>query len=253
MKGCGAFAAMLPYRPTLPDTTSKHVLDEWRLAVKRNLPCLVIPHPDTRLSAETRELPGFAEAAGDTGRLFEYAQDLAEKWRAPERKPHIFYATEFRKTELHRRVTRTVEAVTGVPCVMGQDLPGPVQQEILRKVSGATMVLADITGNSPNVYVEIGAALSAGVPVVLLRESSSSRPAFMLADQPLYAYATDAELVARAVKVAYPHRRFLKPQEARLVPRARGSAGGAGSGNPRCARSRGGCGWRCGPCPYRPR
>ena len=80
-------------------------------------------------------------------------------------------------------------------------------------VSSATMVVADITRDSPNVYIEIGAALAAGVPVALLREGPLGRPAFMLRDQQVYDYATEAELVARAVKVTYRCRRFLKPQQ----------------------------------------
>lgn len=72
------------------------------------------------------------------------------------------------------------------------------------------LVLADITGDSPNVYIEAGAALSAGVPVALLRAGPQGRPPFMLRDQQVYDYATDAELVGRAIQVAYPYRRFLQ-------------------------------------------
>lgn len=98
---------------------------------------------------------------------------------------------------------------------MGEYVPwhsanGSVQREILRTAAGASMVLADITGDSPNVYIEVGAALSAGVPVALLRAGPPGRPAFMLRDQQVYDYATDAELVGRAVRVAYPYRRFLQ-------------------------------------------
>jgi len=85
-----------------------------------------------------------------------------------------------------------------------------VQREILRAAAGAALVLADITGDSPNVYIEAGAALSAGVPVALLRAGPQGRPPFMLRDQQVYDYATDAELVGRAIQVAYPYRRFLQ-------------------------------------------
>jgi hypothetical protein len=69
------------------------------------------------------------------------------------------------------------------------------------------MVLADITGNSANVHIEIGAALAGGVPVALLREGPPGRPAFMLRDQQVYDYA---ELIGRAVRLTYPYRRFLQ-------------------------------------------
>ena len=87
---------------------------------------------------------------------------------------------------------------------------GSVQRDILSAAAGASMMLADITGNSANVHIEIGAALAAGVPVALLRKGPPGRPAFMLRDQQVYDYATDAELIGRAVRVTYPYRRFLQ-------------------------------------------
>jgi len=50
-----------------------------------------------------------------------------------------------------------------------------VQRDILRAAAGASMVLADISGESSNVYIETG-----------------------------------AELIGRAVRVTHPYRRFLQ-------------------------------------------
>jgi hypothetical protein len=215
MDGCGAFAAALPYRSSGPDTTSKYVLDEWRTAAERGLPCLVIPHPDITLSAETRDLPGLVAPSADGRVISGYAENLAEEWATPRRVPYFFFATEFGDSELRRRVVQTVEAVTGVSCRTGEYVTwssptGSVQRDILRAAAGATMVLADITGDSANVYVEAGAALAAGVPVALLRKGPPGRPTFMLRDQQVHDYATDAELIARAVRLTYPYRRFLQ-------------------------------------------
>jgi hypothetical protein len=215
MDGCGAFAAALPYRPSGPNTTSRYVLDEWRLAAERRLPCLVIPHPDVQLAAQTRDLPGLVAPSADTGVLSGYAENLAEEWDTPRRVPYFFYVTEFGDGELRRRVVQTVEAVTGVSCRTGEYVSwsspaGSVQRDILSAAAGASMVLADITGNSANVHIEIGAALAAGVPVALLRKGPPGRPAFMLRDQQVYDYATDAELIGRAVRLTYPYRRFLQ-------------------------------------------
>lgn len=101
--------------------------------------------------------------------------------------------------------------MTGLPCRIGEYVEGgSVQREILRMVTNASVVIADISGNSPNVYIEIGAARAASVPVALLRKGPPGRPTFMLRDQQVYDYATDAESVARAVRVSYPYRRFLQ-------------------------------------------
>ena len=125
MDGCGAFAAALPYRPSGPDMTSKYVLDEWRLAAERRLPCLVIPHPDVQLAAQTRDLPGLVAPSADTGALSGYAENLAEEWDTPRRVPYFFYVTEFGDGELRKRVVQTIEAVTGVPVGPGSTCRGP--------------------------------------------------------------------------------------------------------------------------------
>ena len=127
--------------------------------------------------------------------------------------PYFFYATDFGNRELHRRVTQIVEAVTGVSCRMGEYVSwsakaGSVQRYILRAAAGASMVLADITGESSNVHIETPALPRR--PVALLRKGPLGRPAFMLRDQQVYDYATDAELIGRAVRLTYPYRRFLQ-------------------------------------------
>jgi hypothetical protein len=43
-----------------------------------------------------------------------------------------------------------------------------------------------------------------------LRKGLPGRPSFMLRDQQVYDYATDAELIGRAVRVTHPYRRFLQ-------------------------------------------
>jgi hypothetical protein len=101
-------------------------------------------------------------------------------------------------------------AVTALPCILGEYVTGDVvQREILRAVSAAALVIADISGDSPNVYIEIGAAKAANVPVFLLRKGRPGRPAFMLRDQQVWDYSTGPELLARALRIVYPYRRTL--------------------------------------------
>ena len=103
-----------------------------------------------------------------------------------------------------------VEAVTTLPCILGEYVKGQVvQREILHAVSHASLVLADISGHSPNVCIELGAARAANVPVFLLRQGPPARPAFMLRDQQVWDYATDAELLGRVIRIAHPYRRTV--------------------------------------------
>ena len=77
-------------------------------------------------------------------------------------------------------------------------------------VTNSSVLVADTSGDSPNVYTEIGAARGADVPVALLGSGKPRRPTFMLRDHEVYDYATDAEAIGRAVRVTYPYRRFLQ-------------------------------------------
>jgi TIR domain len=213
LDSCGAFVAVLPYRSTAPHKTSKYVLREWELAISHDLPCLVIPHQDVDLPKEMLERPGLVTPSEDTELLLDYAVNLSEEWRTPHREPYVFYATDFglEGRELRTLAKESIEAVTGLSCRIGEYVEDtPVQSSILRMVTNASVLLADISGDSPNVYVEIGAARGAGVPVALLRRGLPGRPAFMLRDQQVYDYTTDAESVARAIRVSYPYRRFLQ-------------------------------------------
>jgi len=179
---------------------------------------MVVPDPQVRLPAELVGLPGVAPpAAGDDKALRDAAAALSEDWATPVRPPYVFFATDFSRDggAVRAAVKDVVESVTNMPCVLGENLSaGVVQSEILQKVARATVVLADITGDSPNVFLEIGAARVADVPVYLLREGPSARPPFMLRDHEVRGYDNPAELLGRARSVTYPYRRTLLDPDA---------------------------------------
>lgn len=104
-----------------------------------------------------------------------------------------------------------MEAITAVPRRVGEYVEGEaVQRDILRSAMEASLVLAAISGDGPNVYVEIGAARARPrCRSCFLRRARSVGPAFMLRDQQVWDYETDAELIARVVHACYPYRRSL--------------------------------------------
>jgi hypothetical protein len=213
LESCGAFAAVLPYRPTAPHKTSSYVLREWELALKADLPCLVVPDPNVDLSAELSERRGLVKHTDDAELLLDYAVGLSEEWRVPRKEPYVFFAADFglEGKELRTLMKESIEAATGLPCRTGEYIQGsPVQTEIFRMVTNSSVLIADTSGDSPNVYTEIGAARGAEVPVALLGSGKPRRPTFMLRDHEVYDYATDAEAIGRAVRVTYPYRRFLQ-------------------------------------------
>ena len=216
MEDCGAFAAVLPYRELSTSRTSKYILREWELATGLGLPCLVVADPRVDLPSDVAARPGLVAAPADgtrtSKRIAQAPAELAEEWTTPCRSHYVFYATDF-DTEgkpLRSAVKELVEAITALPCVLGEYVHGePVQREILRAVAGSTLVLADVAGGSPNVHVVVGAARAHDVPVRLLRKGLPGRPAFMLRDQQVSDYETEADLLGRVAQIICPYRRSL--------------------------------------------
>lgn len=52
--------------------------------------------------------------------------------------------------------------------------PGQVTAQIVRSLTAARLVIADLTGRNPNVYYELGVAHSFGIPVVILVDEVDS-------------------------------------------------------------------------------
>jgi hypothetical protein len=52
--------------------------------------------------------------------------------------------------------------------------PGQVTAQIVRSLTGARVVIADLTGRNPNVYYELGVAHAFGIPVVILVDAAAS-------------------------------------------------------------------------------
>ena len=52
--------------------------------------------------------------------------------------------------------------------------PGQVTVQIIRSLTSAAVVIADLTGRNPNVYYELGVAHSFGIPVVILVDTAAS-------------------------------------------------------------------------------
>ena len=216
IEGCGGFAAILPHRPHAAYKTSKYVLREWELAATRDLPCLVIADPRVDPPPEAAGWPGLVQLTDVSdsvpSQIIERAVAFAEDWRTPARSPYVFYATNFEpeSKSMRHMVKELVEAVTVLPCMLGEYVKGDVlQREILRSVMKAKLVLADVSNSAANVYVELGAARAANVPLAILRQGPPGRPIFMLRDQQVWDYSTDADLLGRIVRIIYPYRRAL--------------------------------------------
>ena len=54
--------------------------------------------------------------------------------------------------------------------------PGPITSKLLRSILSSRIVVADLTGNNPNVFYELSFANSFGLPVVILTDKAENLP-----------------------------------------------------------------------------
>lgn len=54
--------------------------------------------------------------------------------------------------------------------------PGPITSKLLRSILSSRIVVADLTGNNPNVFYELAFAHSFGLPVVILTDKAENLP-----------------------------------------------------------------------------
>jgi hypothetical protein len=112
-------------------------------------------------------------------------QQLSAQWREPlqasitagvqsRAKPHIFVAMPFAKGMNDTYVLGIQEPINaaGYLCerVDMETFFGDVLERIKSRIETATLVVADLTGSNPNVYLEVGYAWGKGCPTLLLAQ-----------------------------------------------------------------------------------
>jgi len=133
-------------------------------------------------------LGGTLESAVPSGyrqHVEQLAQELAEKGQPTAHGLLVVFVAMPFDEELDDHYTLGIATVVhelGCLCTRmdEQAYAGHVVEEIKRRIGESRLVIADITGNNPNVYLEIGYAWGIGKPVVLIRRRTSD-PAFDVA------------------------------------------------------------------------
>jgi hypothetical protein len=94
MDGCGAYAAVLPYRPSGPghDIEIRAGRMEARRGARAALPRY--PAPGHEAVGEDARPAGACRTQRRHQGLSWYAENLAEEWATPRRVPYFFYATD---------------------------------------------------------------------------------------------------------------------------------------------------------------
>jgi hypothetical protein len=120
--------------------------------------------PDGKIDVDARMLHHrIGEKRSETLRAIGY--DSAQK-------PHVFVAMPFadEAEDLFHYGIRQAVSSNGYLCERVDQVPsvGDILTRIKERIKTATFVVAELTGASPNVYLEVGYAWGRGVPTVLL-------------------------------------------------------------------------------------
>jgi hypothetical protein len=124
------------------------------------------------MAAELAELE--TDAGGPTAStLRPEARDLLRSAGVDsDSRPHAFVAMPFGEAfddVFHYGIVRPVERA-GLLCerMDRSAFTGDIVEQMKRRIRSARVVVADLSGANPNVYLEVGFAWAAGVPTVLL-------------------------------------------------------------------------------------
>lgn len=116
-----------------------------------------------------------------------------------EQKPHIFVAMPFADEMgdlFHYGIQQAISS-SGYLCERMDQIPsvGDALARIKQRIKTAVLVVADLTGASPNVYLEVGYAWGCNVPTVLLiKKDEIETLRFDVAGQGCIAYANIRDL-----------------------------------------------------------
>ncbi len=129
-------------------------------------------------------VPGPLNPGADLALLQQEIERLKRRTRAITSlaRPVAFMVMPFGPEELQivydDFVKPVVELRCGLNCVRGDDMFGSdvIMEDVLAAIRRAKVVLADLTGQNPNVFYEVGIAHASGTPVLLLTQSLNDVP-----------------------------------------------------------------------------
>lgn len=222
IESCGAFVGVIPYRgsdvASAEEKPYKYFLTELDIAAKSGIPSVIVADPRIhRTDGEDESWLRLDTQAGDCPTGVKNAiEDLWEGWTAPPHPHEIFIAVDLEAASSRRDsdLRNLIERVTGMRTVVGNEIrEADLQLAIMKKIKGAFLVIADLTGASDDnfnldVCIEAGMALAGDVDLALMARGKTRRPPFMLrrAGQ-LMAYANDIEQLALIHSLARAYRR----------------------------------------------
>ncbi len=219
ISSCGGLIAILPDRGG--GKTSKYILQEVEFAAASTLPYVIVAEETVDISEALAQnavdvIRVNKSLVGDPDNLNKFLypafSNLNEQWKTPPAPHYVFYGTDFNEEHKERMelVRRLIQRVSAMPCLMGEDIrQGQIQQEIVKRITSAFMMLADISEENLNTCIEAGIAVGAKTPIHLLAGGPRHKPPFMFRDQQVWYYENDIDLLGIIHNLVRPYRRRI--------------------------------------------
>jgi hypothetical protein len=218
ISSCGAFVGIIPYRGVpvarLSEGPYKYFLRELDFAKSLGLPTVALSDPRVnREDGDTSQwLAIDTTAIACPAAVSETLSRLWEEWLAPPKPHYVFCAMD-----LESNAARTgsplrdlIERVTGMPTIVGPDIrENNLQLAIMKKLTDAFLVVADISNDNLNTCIEAGIAIAGGANVELVSAGEPRRPPFMLRALQMAAYRNEVEQIGTIYRIVRPYRRRI--------------------------------------------
>jgi hypothetical protein len=137
-------------------------------------------------------------------------ETLWEEWDRPPNPQYLFWALDLESDAARpsSKLRHLIERVTGLETVVGDEIhQEPLHSAIVKAISQAFVVLADLTDDNVNTCIEAGMALATGANVELIARGKPRRPPFMLRTLQMPTYSGPVEQAAILHRILRPYRR----------------------------------------------
>jgi hypothetical protein len=225
MSSCGGFVAIVPDRGG--GTTSSYILEEIRIAEGLSLTGFVVAEPAVPLDniKKFTVVPMTPnEYPKQNKEYVNQLYSLIEKCKKPLLPHYVFFATDLDEKNKIRNVAvkKLVQKVTGMQCMLGEEIrEKPVQEEIIKRIASSFVMIADISKGSGNegesfnlnTCIEAGIARGAGILPHLISRGPRKSPPFIFRDQEVVFYEDEKTLMRLIESILRPYRRRILNSE----------------------------------------
>lgn len=219
ISGCGGGIAVIP--DGIGEKSMNKIISDLEIMSDLNLPFLVVMEKAVNLPdlfiQHALEIVNLDEnrLSQDTDlekQIHASIIHLYEDFVSPPERHYIFYGTDLKEEHRtrSRSMRRAIQQIASMPCMMGEDIQrGMIQNEIIKMIIGAQMMIADISRENLNTCIEAGVAIGSNVPINLLSGDERHKPPFMFRDRQIWHYQNDLDLLGMIHKLVAPYRKFV--------------------------------------------